>query len=326
MILNVVPSWKTDQATPESRLGGSDVGGYVMSTRKRRLLADVRLSLMALVLLASSSGCVLALEINKSAVAPASMPVAGMSEEIKTPYYTLHYSAKFKDDADKEARFLDQGIEALKSEFSTFPVDKLLKVQCDVFLYPEKTERVSDGNAYIIDGERNGVYAAGIHLITPSLCDPSWRSKVGEPPSDDTFFRLLMHEYSTILLDRISREKSKGPTFHHMPAWFVQGYEEYCGLMLTSATNRSDSLKKYLAAFRSNPDRVSFDFGLSTENDYIDGAMLLLFMNESFTKEKVQSILSSTEPSFGKAVVSSLGVDLAEFAKRWQAWLQQRLS
>jgi hypothetical protein len=53
--------------------------------------------------------------------------------------------------------------------------------------------------------------------------------------------------------------------------------------------------------------------------------MLLLFMNESFGEEKVQSILTSTEPTFGKAVVTSLGVNLVEFAKRWHTWLTGRV-
>ncbi len=148
---------------------------------------------------------------------------------------------------------------------------------------------------------------------------------MGEPPSDDTFFRLIMHEYSTIILGRIASEKTKGQMFHSLPNWFVQGYEEYCGLMLTSAINRTATAEKYLSCYRSDLGRVNFDFGLSTHNDYIDGAMVLLFMNESFGKEKVQNILTSTEPTFGQAVHTSLGVGLEEFAKRWHIWIAGKI-
>ncbi len=292
----------------------------------KKIVAVFVTSIMMSLLLADSSLTAYAAEETKNASdSAAEMPVPGMSEEIKTPYYFLHFSPKYKEDAEKASRFLNSGIESLKLEFAKFPVDELLKVQCDIYLYPQKTESVNDGGAHISNGDNNGVYSAKVHILTPSLVDSSWRSKVGESASDDTFFRLIMHEYSTILLDRICRTKVKGLKFYRMPSWFSQGYEEYCALLLSSPSNKTGAVEKYLASYRTNPERVNFDFGVNIQNDYVDGAMLLLFMNETFGKQKVQSILTSTEPSFGKAVVKSLGVDIVEFGRGWDTWLSARV-
>jgi hypothetical protein len=248
-----------------------------------------------------------------------------MSATIRTEYFIIHYDPKFKADAVKEKKFLEDGRGALESEFLSFPVDQLLKVDCDVYLHPKPTDSISEATARILSGDKDGVYTARIDVLTPSVYDSTYRTKVGEAMSDDPAFRLIVHEYCTILLHQIALHKKAGVTFFQCPSWFVQGYEEYCGLMLSSEHNRTEVLKMYLSMFKKNPDRVNFDFGLSVENEYIDGAMLLLFMNETFGKNKVQSVLSSPEPTFGKAIVESLGVDLPEFAERWHEWLKKKL-
>jgi hypothetical protein len=246
--------------------------------------------------------------------------------EIKTEYFTLYYDPKFKEDALKEKHYLEQTIEALKKEFSSYPVEELLKIKCTVVLYPQRTDRISEGSASIESGSENGQpYWANIELLTPSQYDPAYRNSLGLAFSDDGAFKLIAHEYSTILFERITAQKKRGIKFHKCPRWFTQGYEEYCGLVLSSPYNRSDLVNKYLSFFTKDKDRVDFDFGINVKNDYIDGAMLVLFMNESFGKNRVQEILASPESSFGKAIGLSLGVDLPQFADRFHKWLAGKL-
>jgi hypothetical protein len=168
-----------------------------------------------------------------------------------------------------------------------------------------------------------GKYSAVIDLLTPSAYDLRHRSNVGEPADDGYIYKLVVHEYSTILLERITRAKKAGWRFFSAPGWFTNGYEEYLGLMLSSTRNRTEVLKKHLANHKDGASRIGFDYGIHVEDDYIDGAVLLMFMHETFGKTKVQAILASEERRFGSAMASALGVGLEEFKKRWDEWLKK---
>jgi hypothetical protein len=245
---------------------------------------------------------------------------------LSSDYYQLFYHPDYEKDGKKVKELLDSGIEALKKEFKDHPVDQLLRVDCKIFLYPTRSEKASEYMAKITTGRDNkGKYSAVIDLLPPSAYDTNYRSNVGEPPGYDYFSKLVVHEYSTILLEQLTRSKKKGWRFFDAPKWFTDGYEEYLGLTLSAPRNRKEVLNKYLATHKENPNRIDFDFGISITNDYIDGALLLLFMNESFGRQKVQAILTSEEPRFGKAVTSSLGVNLEEFKKRWEEWIQKKI-
>jgi hypothetical protein len=241
-------------------------------------------------------------------------------------HYQLFNKPEHEKDAKKVKGFLDTGIASLKKEFNGFPVDDLLRVNCDIYLHPEATSKASESRSTINSWTDNqGKYFAVIDLLAPSAYNPNYRSNVNEPPGDDHFFKLVMHEYSPILLDRITQAKKTGWLFYSAPRWFTDGYEEYLGLMLSSPRNRTEVLAKYLTIHKDDPDRIDFDFGVSVKDDYIDGTLLLLFMHETFGKDRIHAVLRSEERRFGKAIVSALNVDLDEFEKRWEEWLNNKL-
>ncbi|HEY8505798.1 MAG TPA: hypothetical protein VIL46_14530 [Gemmataceae bacterium] len=242
-----------------------------------------------------------------------------------TDHYQLLYHPANEADARKVKGFLDAGVASLKKEFAEFPVDDLLRVNCRIFLHPGRTDRASEYQATITTGRENGKYYAVIDLLTPSAYGPNYRSNVNEPAGDDYFSKLVMHEYSTILLEQLTRSKKAGWTYFSAPRWWVDGYEEYLALMHSTPRNRNEVLRKYLAVHKGDPDRIAFDYGIGVKDDYIDGALLLLFMHETFGKEKVHAVLASEAPWFGKAMASALGVGLDEFKKRWDEWLKQKL-
>lgn len=243
-----------------------------------------------------------------------------------TDYYQLFYQPEYEKDAKTVKAHLDAGIASLKKEFADFPVDELLRVNCAIFLHPKGTGKASESSASITSGvDDAGKYSAVIDLLTPSAYDPKHRSNVGEPADDGYIYKLVVHEYSTILLERITRAKKAGWRFFSAPGWFTNGYEEYLGLMLSSPRNRTEVLKKYLAKHKDGASRIGFDYGIQVEDDYIDGAVLLVFMHETFGKKKVQAILASEERRFGGAMASALGVGLEEFKKRWDEWLKKLL-
>src|SRR5262249_13555685 len=147
-----------------------------------------------------------------------------------------------------------------------------------------------------------------------------FRNSIGEPAGDDYFAKVLVHEYATILLERITRAKPRGWPFYDAPSWFVQGYEEYLGLTHSTPRNRNVVLPKYIALQQRNPHRVRIGFGIGVKDDYLDGAVLLHFMHEKFGADKVQAILTSEAATFEKAAGPALGVTLGEFGRLWEEW------
>lgn len=71
---------------------------------------------------------------------------------------------------------------------------------------------------------------------------------------------------------------------------------------------------------KADPSRISFDFGVNVQSPYVDGAVLLDFMHETYGKKKVQAILLSDKPTFGAAVREALSDDLPGFAAKFAAW------
>ncbi len=241
---------------------------------------------------------------------------------IRTPFYRLHHAPGLEADAKAAGKHLDRAIESLKKDFEGHPVAKLLGgIECDIYLHPKPGEAASEGFASLrTEGLADGGYRARIDWLTPSAFRPDFRSGVGEPPGDDYFAKVLVHEYGTILLDRITRAKPKGWRFYSAPAWFVQGYEEYLGLTHSTPRNRGAVLGKYLALQKQEADRVRIGFGIGAKDPYLDGAALLHFMHEAFGRERVQAILTSEADSFETAAGPALGVTLEEFGRKWGDW------
>lgn len=248
-------------------------------------------------------------------------PGAAEWSTLETPYYRLRFAADKKSDADQIRGHLDRTIEALKKEFAAVNAEELLRgVDCQITLHTKPNARANEGLANISCGVVDGKYKAEMDLLTPSAYGKGALSSVGEPKGDDYQAKLVAHEYSSILLDRITRSKAAGWRFFSAPAWFVQGYEEYAGLMCSSHHNREVVRGKYLKHHKDDPRRVGIGFGVGVRDTYIDGATLLLFMNEAFGRDRVQAILASEKPTFEEAVPAALGVNLEEFANRWKEW------
>ena len=244
----------------------------------------------------------------------------------KNENYQLFYKPEREKDAKKVLGFLDAGIASLKKEFAGFPADDLLRVNPVIYLHPKATDKASEYTTLITTGVDKGKYYAVIDLLTPLAYNPNYRNNINQPADDDHVHKLVMHEYSTILLERITRAKKAGWTFFTAPRWFTDGYEEYLGITCSSPRNRKEFVAKYLAKHKKVPARIGFDFGLGVEDDYIDGSLLLLFMHETFGKKRVQAVLTNEERRFGTAMARELGIGLEEFKKRWDEWLKKKLN
>ncbi|HYF00417.1 MAG TPA: hypothetical protein VEJ18_15975, partial [Planctomycetota bacterium] len=159
-------------------------------------------------------------------------------------------------------------------------------------------------------------YEAEIHLLAPSRHPPGLLDNVGKPMDGDYFFRLVVHEYSTVFLEQIRRRAG----WRHAPDWFVQGYEEWLGLTRSTDRNRTERLDRYRKILKEDPARIDFSFGIDVREPYVDGVVLLDFLHAEFGRKRVQAILASPEPSFGRAMRKELGVGLSEMERRFVAW------
>jgi beta-lactamase regulating signal transducer with metallopeptidase domain len=238
------------------------------------------------------------------------------------PYFRLHYAAQFVDDAKRVRRYLDQAVENLGKEFGSGRVQKLLEsASVDVYVHPQPTEQAAEGSAMIQTEMKQGRYHAGLHVLTPSAHSPNARTSVGEPMDDNYIFKNLVHEYSTIVLECLTREKSQGWSFFSAPSWFVQGYEEYLGLMLSSEHSRRVTFEKYREFHRA--DRMRVGAGFEGAEPYLDGAVLLQFLHETYGKERVHAILLSDAPDFWSAINQVLSQSREQLYESWSRWVQK---
>jgi hypothetical protein len=138
---------------------------------------------------------------------------------------------------------------------------------------------------------------------------------------ENYIFKNLVHEYSTIVLDRMTREKPRGWTFFSAPAWFVQGYEEYLGLMLSSEHSRRVTFEKYRDFHRA--DRKRIGAGFEVASPYIDGPVLLQFLHDTYGRGAVHAILLSEAADFWSALTQATGQDREQLHEAWLLWLRQ---
>jgi hypothetical protein len=244
---------------------------------------------------------------------------------IKTDYYTLTAPAGHDEDAAAMQKALDRGIESIKKQFAPFDASQLLqKATVTIQIHGKADDRAAPGHAQIESGTTDGTaatYYANMHILAPSAHPADGKTSVNEPMNSAYCERIIVHEYSTVLLEMICRDRGQGWTFFSAPAWFIQGYEEYLGLTCGNAEAGKVTLSKYIARVKANPKWISCDFGLEISEPYTTGPVLLHFMHEKYGGERVRAILFRSAPTFGKAVREALGIGADQFCADWSTWI-----
>jgi hypothetical protein len=246
---------------------------------------------------------------------------------IETEHYRLSAPAGLDADVAAMRAALDHGIAALEQQFAPLDVAGLLsKATVSVQLHARPTDQAGVGHASTESGTRDGTvatYHAAIHLLAPSAHPGDARTAAGEPMDVAYCKRTLVHEYGTVLLDLLGRSKARGWQFFDAPPWFVQGYEEYLGLTCADEHAGKVTLGKYIAMVQAHPEWVSSDFGLDVTHPYVAGPVLIHFLHERYGGDKVRAILTSQEPTFGRAIRASLEVGVDRLGADWTAWLEK---
>lgn len=239
--------------------------------------------------------------------------------------WTIRYADAVQRDVAKINEFLQAADAAMSQEFATHQPETLLEgLSLTVYIHPVANSLASTYTMSLQTSYSGTRCTAELHLLAPSLHGPADLTNVGEPKDDVYFHKTIVHEYSTLFLGALSRSKDGGWRFNSSPAWFVQGYEEYLALMHSTPHSRQITLRKYEELVRSDPARVDLSLGVDVRDPYTHGAVLLAFLHDEFGKERVQSVLLSPEPTFGRALSTTLGVDLGWLSSRWHQWIERQ--
>lgn len=251
---------------------------------------------------------------------------AAQAETIATPYYRLVYAPALRADATLLAGTLDAAIQAWRTDYAGANADALLRAaQVEIRLAAAPDASCGVGHATNISSWDHGHCTATIHLLAPSAHpDPTQpgapRTAMDEPQDTAYCQRVLVHEYSTVLLESITRSKAAGWSFWNAPAWFVQGAEEYLGVRYSTPHAWQITLRKYVAATRQGA-LVSNDFGLDVQSPYVAGPVVIAFIHERYGRDAFIALLRSPAPSFGRALRETLKVTPDQFYAAFQTWL-----
>ena len=233
-------------------------------------------------------------------------------ETLNTSFVGIRYAFEYKADAELYAKFIDDTHRALRTEFSSTDIDTLARtpVPCTVWLHPQASNAINAGSALASTAYSSSPLCE-LHFLTPGAYAATDQccTKIGEQRSLEQLHRIASHEYSTIVLDRLTRSRA-GWRFHDAPEWFEQGYEEYLGCVIASEHTRTVTLAKYRELLAKAPDRLR-DVGV--ENPLIDGPVLVQILHQRFGREKVHAILLSSEKTFDDAFRENIGMDQRAF-------------
>jgi hypothetical protein len=247
---------------------------------------------------------------------------------ISTPYYTLAAGADRGADAKVLAGALDVAIAALIVDYAEAGADRLLRAATvRMHIASSPNEQCGPGHATNISSWNEGSCAADIHLLAPSAHpDPASagapRTSMNEPMDAGYCQRVLVHEYSTVLLESICRSKGRGWSFWDAPPWFVQGAEEYLGVMYSTPDALNVTFAKYRQETRGR-SLVTGDWGIDAKSPYISGPVLVAFIHEHFGRDAFIEVLKSEQPTFGAAMRAVLKCSPEEFYKAFTAWLDR---
>jgi hypothetical protein len=234
---------------------------------------------------------------------------------------TIHFPASMAEDAERFRQYVESFRAAVGAALAGFDTDATMRdpLVCNLYLVPVTSSVAGPGHA------RSRTSVGGGR---PPLCDifmlPSTRIPEGkrcctnarEPFDHHYDQRVLGHEYAGVLLDRLNMAHA-GWAFHDAPGWFVQGFEEYLAVTLSSEHTRKVTLEAYRAIVASDPARVS---SRAVKSGYVDGTVLHQFLRAEFGAAKVQAVLVSKETSFQAALKRELGVTHDQLFARWDRW------
>jgi hypothetical protein len=248
----------------------------------------------------------------------ASDPKSRLDKEIASKYCRIKFTADNEQDARRLAEYADDSLTSMASKFAPLDAALMDVFSCTILQFTTPQSSLADDSTANAHTEGRGSVIV-VSILAASAFSPRSRTAVGEPKDSDYVFNLIANELSTVLFERITRDKGKGWYFHDAPPWFVQGIEGYSGLVNSSKHYRDVTLPKYLGAARA-PGQVTFDDGVRVKNPYVGGVGLVAFLYDAYGEAKVNALLTSSAPTFDQAFATTFG-DWKAVEAKYRDWV-----
>lgn len=244
---------------------------------------------------------------------------------VERPFWRLKFPRQFGDDA----RAVDTMMERATKELSTLfgepdPARLLDNTFVEVMTHPDGCRHASYSHASMESNMRWDGYQARIHLLAPSIFSQYAVGRTSPTDAVDTYYRILLHEYSSVFVQRLILSKSGGWQYHEADPWFLQGFDEFIASRGADGERFTERLEKRLAPIRRQPDRVKFAGHIKVTDPYGDGFAVVAFLADTFGPEAVRRIWLSPERTFSRAVEATLGADYPALQSKWTEWLAQK--
>lgn len=239
-------------------------------------------------------------------------------------YCRVGYTADREPDAKKLASYADRSLDEMSRDLAPLDPHLMDDFDCAIVQYGIPKPGLATDAQATTDSE-NGGRPFRISILAQSSISPTSRTLVGEPKDEDYVQKTIADELSSVVLERITRDKGPGWYFHDAPQWFVQGIEGYFGVEYSSPHSRNVTLPKYVAAVCSNPREVSFARGVQVGNPYLGGLVLVDFLYEAYGANRMNALLLSPKATFEEAFLDSAG-DLSSVQKKYRTWIASQCS
>lgn len=236
------------------------------------------------------------------------------------------WRVKFPPELGEDARAVDTMMDRATKELSTLfgepdPARLLDTTVVEVMTHPDGCRHASYSHASMESNMRWDGYQARIHLLAPSIFSQYAVGRTNPTDAVDTYYRILLHEYSSVFVQRLILSKGGGWQYHEADPWFLQGFDEFIASRGADGDRFTERLEKRLAPIRRQPDRVKFAKDIRVSDPYGDGFAVVAFLHETFGPDAVRKIWLSPERSFSRAVESTLGTDYPNLQAKWRVWL-----
>lgn len=239
--------------------------------------------------------------------------------EIVTKYCKVEYRADREHDAQQLATYVDHSLSWMTRELK--PIDPALMngFNCTVLQYSEPTIGVADNGSALSQTAGRGEWIV-VSMLAQSSISATSRTIAGEQKDDNYTAKTVADELSTVLFERITRDKGKGWYFHTAPQWFVQGIEGYAGMTHSTVHERNVTIPKYIRMVQTQPEELTFEPEVHARNPYIGGLVFVTFLYRTYGASSVNALLTSPRATFDEAFEDQFG-HLADVSKTYMRWI-----
>jgi hypothetical protein len=246
--------------------------------------------------------------------------------EARSTQYSVFYQEANRQDVEKVRAWLDLAEQTMSQKYGVTRTGW----QLSVYLHPAPTSRASVSTAAVTTN--NTAKTAVLDYLAPSAIE--WAnggtSSLGLPKNDDYHAKVIVHEYVTLGHQTVQQQASRGAgwSYYSAPSWFVQGLQEYDGLLHSTAANRSaapDAIRRWAGANREGfacCQTLGDQQRIFVDDIYNGGLLFHTFLVSRFGDDIQRRLLLSAESTLYSALARETNSSVSELFSRFREWFQ----